>query len=163
MQRRTFLGLLMATAGSLGLAGCGFRLRGWETQEAVIDELDVAGSDSELARLLVARLTSAGTRVHDQAPMVVNLGPEQYQERQLGVLDRGPREMEAVLRVPFSVQRRRDGAYAIAQQQVQAEVRFVLNDDNLLGHDELREEVRQELQRDLLRQLVERLRALDNG
>lgn len=71
--------------------------------------------------------------------------------------------MEAVLRVPFSVQRRRDGAYALAQQQAQAEVRFVLNDDNLLGHDELREEVRQELRRDLVRQLVERLRALDNG
>ena len=59
MQRRTFLSLVLAGAAGLGLAGCGFRLRGLDSTEAVLPEMALAGPDSDLARLTAERLESA--------------------------------------------------------------------------------------------------------
>ncbi|PMR76995.1 LPS assembly lipoprotein LptE [Billgrantia endophytica] len=160
MQRRTFLRLALAGTAGLGLTGCGFRLRGLDTPGPVISELAIAGSDSDFARMAQERLESSDTHVHAQAPRVLNLGPEDFRERQLSVLDTGPRELEMELRVPFSVQRQSDGAYQLPQQQLEVLTRFTVSDDNLLAQEDLREEARQELRRDALRQLMDRLRTL---
>ncbi|WP_416137135.1 LPS assembly lipoprotein LptE [Halomonas sp. HK25] len=160
MQRRTFLTLGLAGTAGLALAGCGFRLRGFDEPGAVIDELALAGPDSELSRLARERLEAAGTRVHDGAERVLNLGQPDTRRRNLSVLDSGPREEEMTLIAPFSVQRRGDGAYLLDQQQLEVSTRYTVSDANLLIQDDLREEARQQLREAAVRQLLDRLRSL---
>ncbi|WP_163559169.1 LPS assembly lipoprotein LptE [Halomonas sp. NO4] len=161
MQRRTLLtrGLIGATA--LALAGCGFRLRGLDDRGPVIDELALAGPENELSNQLAERLRGAGTRIHDGAPRVLNLGNATLNERRLSVLDAGAREVELVLSVPFSVQRRADGAFVVPQQTLEVSERLTLSDANLLAQDELRAEAEATLRREAVRRLLERLRGLD--
>ncbi|WP_104201899.1 LPS assembly lipoprotein LptE [Billgrantia saliphila] len=163
MQRRSFLTLALAGGASLAFAGCGFRLRGFDDSGPVIDQIALAGVDSEFLRMTEEHLIAAGTRVHDDAPLVLNLGEETVRERSLSVLDSGSRELEITLALPFSVQRRRDGAFHLQQQRLEASTRISVNDDNLLAQDDLREEAHQELRREALRQLLERLRALEDA
>ncbi|MCH4563468.1 hypothetical protein MKP05_10030 [Halomonas sp. EGI 63088] len=163
MQRRTFLHLGLAAGTSLALAGCGFHLRGLATPEAVLPELALAGPDSDLARLTVERLASAGTRVHDGAPLALNLGDETFRERRLGVLESGPRELEMELTAPFSVQRRSDGAYLLDQQRLEVSTRFTVTDDNLLAQDDIRAETRDRLRREAVTRLLDRLRAMTDA
>ena len=160
MQRRKFLQAGLATGAALALTGCGFRLRGFDSSGLVVDELALAGTESELSRLAEQRLTRAGTHVHGAAPLVLNLGPENFREHRLSVLESGPQEREMRLSVPFSVQRRSDNAYRLAEQQIEVTTRFVTSDANLLTQDDLREEARLELRREALRRLLERLRTL---
>ncbi|MCE8014727.1 hypothetical protein HOP62_01390 [Halomonas sp. MCCC 1A17488] len=163
MQRREFLNLAVAAGAALALAGCGFRLRGFDTPGLALDELALAGTDSDLARLVEERLVAVGTQVHDNAPQVLNLGPETFRERQLSVLDSGPQEREMALTVPFSVQRRSDGVYRLSEQRLEVSTRFTVSDDNLLAQDDLREEARQELRQEAVRRLFDRLRTLDGA
>ncbi|MCL7939420.1 LPS assembly lipoprotein LptE [Halomonas sp. ATCH28] len=160
MQRRTLLQLGLAAGASLALAGCGFRLRGLDQPLVAIDALALAGEESELARQVARRLERAGTRIDDQAAQVLNLGVESFRERRLSVLDSGPRELEMTLTVPFSVQRRADGAYLLDQQQLEVSERLTVNDDELLAQDELRDATRERLRDEAVRQLMDRLRAL---
>ncbi|MCG6656314.1 hypothetical protein HOP52_00790 [Halomonas campisalis] len=160
MQRRTLLSLGLAGAAGLALSGCGFRLRGFDTPDTGLEELSLAGPDSELARRVAERLEAAGTRVHDQAPLILNLGAESFGERRLSVLDSGPREIESILTVPFSVQRRTDGAYRLSQQTLEVSNRFTISDANLLAQEEIREDARERLRREATRQLLDRLRSL---
>lgn len=161
MQRRGFLNLAMAAGAALALAGCGFRLRGFDTPGLAVDELALAGDDSELARLVAERLASLGTRVHDDAAQILNLGPETFRERQLSVLDSGPQEREMTFSVPFSIQRRSDGAYRLAERHLEVLTRFTVSDDNLLAQDDLREEARRELRQEAMRRLFDSLRTLN--
>ncbi len=160
MQRRTFLTLGLAGIAGLVLTGCGFRLRGFDEPGAVIDELALAGPDSEFSRLARERLEASGTRVHEGAARVLNLGQEETRRRNLSVLDSGPREEEMTLIVPFSVQRRRDGAYLLDQQQLEVSTRYTVSDANLLIQDDLRDEARLGLRKAAARQLLDRLRSL---
>ncbi|SEK48298.1 LPS assembly lipoprotein LptE [Halomonas daqiaonensis] len=161
MQRRSLLQFGLTAGASLALAGCGFRLRGFDQPVVAIDALAVEGADSELARRVTRRLESAGTRVHDQAALVLNLGTENFRERRLSVLDSGHRDLEMTLAVPFSVQRRADGAYLLDQQRLEVSEHLTVNDDQLLAQDDLREETRDRLRDDAVSQLMNRLRALD--
>lgn len=160
MHRRDFLHLTLISGATLALAGCGFRLRGLNGPERVSDELALAGPDSDVLRLAKERLQAAGTRVHDEAPRVLNLGEEVFRERPLSILATGPREIEASLTLPFSVQRRRDGAYLLDQQRIEVSTRFTLNDDNLLSQDDLRQDARTQLREEAVRRLLDRLGAL---
>lgn len=161
MQRRGFLTLALTASAAMALAGCGFHLRGFDTPGLTVDELALAGMDSDLARLVEERLASVDIRVHDNAPLVLNLGPETFRERQTSVLDSGPQEHEMSLSVPFSVQRRSDGAYRLSERHIEVSTRFTVSDDNLLAQDDLREEARQELRQEAQRRLFDRLRSLD--
>ncbi|MDI5892658.1 LPS assembly lipoprotein LptE [Halomonas rhizosphaerae] len=161
MQRRTLLQLGLAAGASLALAACGFRLRGLDQPLVTIESLALEGTDSELARLVTRRLERAGTRIDDQADRVLNLGAERFRERRLSVLESGPRELEMSLEVPFSVQRRDDGAYLLDQQRLEVSERLTVNDDELLAQDDLREATRDRLREAAVRQLMDRLRALD--
>ncbi|MGM0983480.1 MAG: LPS assembly lipoprotein LptE [Pseudomonadota bacterium] len=160
MQRRTLLQLGLTTGASLALAGCGFRLRGLEQSVLAVDALALAGTESELARQVAGRLERAGTRVDGQAERILNLGAERFRERRMSVLDSGPRELEMSLEVPFSVQRRADGAYLLDQQRLEVSERITVNDDQLLTQDDLREATRNRLRNQAVRQLMDRLRAL---
>lgn len=161
MQRRTLLQLGLAAGASLALAGCGFRLRGLDQPVVAIDALALQGADSDLARQVARRLESAGTRIDEQADLMLNLGQESFRERRLSVLDSGPRDLEMTLEVPFSVQRRADGAYLLDQQRLEVSERLTVNDDELLAQDDLREATRERLRDQAVRQLLDRLRALD--
>ncbi|MDI5934193.1 LPS assembly lipoprotein LptE [Halomonas kalidii] len=160
MQRRTLLHLGLAVGASLALAGCGFRLRGLGTPEAVLPELALAGPESDFSRLTAERLESAGTRIHAGAPLVLNLGDEAIRERRLSVLESGPREVELELSVPFSVQRRSDGVYLLDQQRLEVSTRVTVSDDDLLSQDDILEETREQLRREAVNRLLDRLRAV---
>lgn len=160
MQRRTFLTLGLAGTAGLALAGCGFRLRGFDDPSPVLDELSLAGPDGELSRLSRERLEAAGTRVRDGAALRLNLGEAEIRRRGLSVLDSGPRDEEMTLVAPFSVQRASDGAYLLDQQRLEVSTRYTVSDADLLNQEELREEARRELLDAAVRQLLDRLRAL---
>lgn len=160
MQRRTLLSLALAGTAGLALTGCGFRLRGLDAPSLSLDELAVAGGDDALSRLVVDRLEAAGTRVHEAAPLVLNLGPETVDRRRQGVLDSGPRDEEMTLSAPFSVQRREDGAYLLDQQRLEVATRYTISDDDLLNRETLRDEALDELREAAARQLLDRLRSL---
>lgn len=160
MQRRTLLRLSLAAGASLALAGCGFHLRGYGRSTLRLEALAIAGSQSEFRQVAMERLEAAGTRVRDDAPLVLNLGAEAIEERSLSVLDSGSQEHEMTLRVPFSVQRRADGAYRLDQQALEVSERFDVSEDNLLAGDEQREAVKERLRREAARQLLDRLRPL---
>ncbi|WP_146908191.1 LPS-assembly lipoprotein LptE, partial [Halomonas halophila] len=123
MQRRDFLRFTLAGAAGLTLGGCGFRLRGFDEPALDLEALAVAGASGEFSRQVTRRLESAGVAVRDDAPMVLNLGAERIEEQRLGVLSSGSQERELTLSVPFSVQRRRDGAYRLDQQVVEVSER----------------------------------------
>ncbi|MBE0487435.1 MAG: hypothetical protein IBX53_00020 [Halomonas sp.] len=160
MQRRNFLTLGLAGTAGLALAGCGFRLRGFDEPATVIDDLSLAGPDSDFSRLARERLEATGTRVHGGAERVLNLGQADFQRRNLSVMDSGPREEEMTLNIPFSVQRTSDGAYLLDQQRLEVATRYTVSDANLLIQDDLREEARQQLREAAVRQLLDRLRSL---
>lgn len=159
MQRRTFLNLILIGSGTLALAGCGFRLRGVGSSALAPEVLALSGADSDLMRLAGERLEAAGTRLDDDADLVLNLGNETIRERQLGVLDSGTQERELELSAPFSVQRR-DGAYLLDQQRLDVSTRFTASDDNLLSNQDLRDEAMQQLRQQAVQQLLDRLRSL---
>lgn len=161
MQRRTLLRLTLAVGASLALGGCGFRLRGLDTTTLPFASLAVDGAGNDVSRLTVERLQAAGVSVDGTAPQVLNLGPETFNEQRLSVLDSGRQEYDMTLGVPFSVQRREDGAYRLDQQRIEVQERFTLSSDNLLAGDERRAEVRRRLRREAVDQLLDRLRALD--
>ncbi|TDO16666.1 LPS assembly lipoprotein LptE [Halomonas ventosae] len=160
MYRRHFLRIGLVAGASLALAGCGFRLRGFDEPLEAIDALALEGAESELAQQVARRLKSSGTRVDEQAALVLNLGPEDFRERRLSVLDSGPRELEMSLEVPFSVQRRSDGAYLLDQQRLAVREQIMVNDDELLAQEELRQAARDRLRNAAVSQLMDRLRAL---
>lgn len=159
MQRRTFLTLSLAGGAGLALAGCGFRLRGLDSPSAPLSELALAGPDSDLARLAERRLTAAGTRVHDGAGLILNLGQPEFRQRRLSVLDSGPRDEEMHLAAPFSVQRA-DGAYLLDQQRLEVSRGYSVDDGDLLGREQRRDEAREALLEEAVRRLIERLRGL---
>ncbi|SFU33304.1 LPS assembly lipoprotein LptE [Halomonas korlensis] len=159
MQRRTFLNLILAGSGTFVLAGCGFRLRGVGSPMLALESLALSGADSELLRLAGERLEAAGTRLDDDADLVLNLGNEMFRERQLGVLDSGTQERELELTVPFSVQRR-DGTYLLDQQRLEVTTSFTVSEDNLLSNQDLRDEAMQQLRQQAVQQLLDRLRSL---
>ncbi|NWN81526.1 MAG: hypothetical protein HLX48_00825 [Halomonas sp.] len=159
MQRRTFLTLGLAGTAGLALTGCGFRLRGLDAPSAPVSELALAGPDSDLARLARQRLTDAGTRVHDGAGLILNLGRPDIHQRNVGVLDSGPRDEVMELEAPFSVQRA-DGAYLLDQQRLEVSRRYSVDDGDLLGREQNRDDAREALREEAARQLIERLRSL---
>lgn len=161
MQRRTFLNSVLASSAALALTGCGFRLRGLGESGTVVDELELAGPQSELSQELAERLRRDGTQLHAQAPWILTLGRPSLSERRLSVLDAGAREMEVVLSAPFSVQRRSDGAFVLPEQTLEVSERFTVSDDNLLAQEEIRSEAETTLRREAIRRLLERLRGLD--
>ncbi|GHE19835.1 LPS assembly lipoprotein LptE [Halomonas urumqiensis] len=160
MQRRHFLTLTLAGVAAVGLGGCGFRLRGSGSAISQLDELAIAGVDSDLSRLLRRELEGRGTRVTSEASRQLNLGTEEIRQYRLSVLDAGSQEEEMTLRIPFSVQRREDAAYLLSEQTLAVSTRYTVNSDNLLTQQEQRDEARDQLRQDAAHQLVERLNAL---
>lgn len=160
MKRRLFLTMLAVGSASLGLAGCGFRLRGLNESLAIPEGLAFEGTDDALSPVVRETLEQAGTRLDGQAPLRLNLGRERIEEYSLSFGGAGSKELELRLTAPFSVQRREDDAYLLDQQQLDVTTTVIVNDDNLLAQDDLRDEARQRLRRDAANQLLDRLRPL---
>lgn len=162
MQRRHFLGLTLASGAALLLAGCGFHLRGVGGEVLSLDSLALDGADSPFAEQLAKRLESLGTRVDETASLRLNLGGEDVNIRQVGVLDTGSQDQQLVLRIPYSIQRASDGAYLADRQAVEVLEEFSITDDNLLSQDELRTDALENARREAVRQMVDRLRAIED-
>ncbi|WP_442486924.1 LPS-assembly lipoprotein LptE [Halomonas litopenaei] len=163
MQRRHFLGLTLASGAALLLAGCGFHLRGVGGEVLSLDSLALDGADSPFAEQLAKRLESLGTRVDETASLRLNLGGEDVNIRQVGVLDTGSQDQQLVLRIPYSIQRASDGAYLADRQAVEVLEEFSITDDNLLSQDELRTDALENARREAVRQMIDRLRAIEDA
>ena len=164
MKRRTFLtkslGVMVTGAAVASLAGCGFHLRG-QSEPLGFDRLTLVAPIGELADSVRRELTNADVALVDDAPLRVNLGPESIQEYTLTAGGSGSQEIELRLSAPFSVQRTRDDAYLINQQQIEVATTYLANDSNLLVLSDLREQALDDLRREAARQLLNRLRSLD--
>lgn len=160
MKRRQFLQASLLGAASLILAGCGFRLRGYQTEGLGLEALSYVPADSELAPIVRNALINADIRLLADAPLRLNLGPERISETSLTHGDAGSQEIVIRLTAPFSVQRAEDGAYLLNQQQLDVETTLNVSDDNLLAQDNIRAEAHEQLRRDAARQLLDRLRPL---
>lgn len=163
MQRRHFLGLTLASGAALLLAGCGFHLRGVGGEVLSLDSLALDGADTPFAEQLTKRLESLGTRVDETASLRLNLGGEDVNIRQVGVLDTGSQDQQLVLRIPYSIQRASDGAYLADRQAVEVLEEFSITDDNLLSQDELRTNALENARREAVRQMIDRLRAIEDA
>ncbi|SDM20221.1 Lipopolysaccharide-assembly [Modicisalibacter muralis] len=163
MKRRTFLkslGVIATGVAMGGLAGCGFHLRG-QGEPLGFDRLTLTAPIGELTDSVRRELANADVMLVDDAPLRVNLGPENIQEYTLTAGDTGTQEIELRLTAPFSVQRTRDGAYLLDQQRIEVVTTYLANDDDLLVLGDLREQALEDLRREAARQLLSRLRSLD--
>ncbi len=127
-----------------------------------LDSLALDGADSPFAEQLAKRLESLGTRVDETASLRLNLGGEDVNIRQVGVLDTGSQDQQLVLRIPYSIQRASDGAYLADRQAVEVLEEFSITDDNLLSQDELRTDALENARREAVRQMIDRLRAIED-
>lgn len=160
MQRRHFLRLTLAGVAGLGLGGCGFQLRGFDTASG-LESLHLAAANDDLAEAVRQRLTRGGTRLDEAAPLRLNLGAERIRERPLGLVESGNREIELILEAPFSVQRVEDGAYLLPQETLSVSQRLHINEANLLAADDQRREAEANLRREAASRLLDRLRPLN--
>lgn len=160
MRRRTFLKSLGAMAAMGGMAGCGFRLRGFAQPTLSIEALTLDAPISALSDIVRQTLVSSGVALEEEAALRLTLGSEKLQEASLSGGDLGNEEIELQLMVPFSVQRSQDNAYLLDQQRLEATTTYQANDSNLLVRGDLREEAINDLRHEIARQLVERLRPL---
>ncbi|WP_457807807.1 LPS-assembly lipoprotein LptE [Kushneria sp. EE4] len=161
MKRRSFLAGLAGAGLVLILAGCGFQLRGTGPGSTLtLGELaleSASGPTSELTRQVTQELNSAGVTLNDQAPLRLNLGSEEFQERELTYGDAGTQERQLSLTVPWSLQRVDDGAYLASQESVVVTGTFYTSSDQLLTRDDAREALREELHQEAARRLIDRL------
>lgn len=162
MQRRSFLIRLLGMCGVAAmLGGCGFQLRGLDARELDIDALALTAPPSQFTEELRRRIAGAGVELRDDAPLRLNLGEERLEEYALRGGDTIYNETELHLIVPFSIQRRSDGAYLLDQQRIDVVTTYQASEGNLLVRDELREMALTNLYHDATRQLVARLRNLE--
>ncbi len=161
VKRRSFLAGLAGAGLVLILAGCGFQLRGTGPGSTLtLGELaleSASGPTSELTRQVTQELNSAGVTLNDQAPLRLNLGSEEFQERELTYGDAGTQERQLSLTVPWSLQRVDDGAYLASQESVVVTGTFYTSSDQLLTRDDAREALKEELHQEAARRLIDRL------
>lgn len=164
MKRRTFLArslvaLGVGVAGST-LAGCGFHLRGTQRQPLTFDAVDLEAPVSLLTDEVTRTLENAGVTLSDRAPLILNLGDERVEDVSLRGGDLIDDEIELRMTAPYSVQRRSDSAYLVAQGQLESATTYLVNSDDPLVRDELQANALAELRDDLARQLLARLSTL---
>ena len=164
MKRRTFLARSLAALGvgvvGSTLAGCGFHLRGTQRQPLAIDAVDLEAPVSLLTDEVSRTLENAGITLSDEAPLILNLGEERVEDVSLRGGNLINDEIELRMVAPYSVQRRSDNAYLIAQGRLEAATTYLVNSDEPLVRDELQANALAELRDDLARQLVIQLSTL---
>ena len=164
MQRRTSLTRMalysILGVATLNLSGCGFHLRGLGDTSLGVERLTLEAPNAPLTEEVQNALEQVGTKLDKNAPLRLTLGREETQERELGIRDAGNQDIELTLRAPFSVQRKKDGAYLIHPQQIEVFNVVDTQDSNLLARDDRLTEARQELRQRAAEQLLDRLRPL---
>ena len=152
-------------SGLLLLAGCGFQLKGSDTENggARLDGMTIqlisSQSRSELTREVSRALTAIGlvlvTDAEDEAVLTLTLQPEQFSQRNVSLTAQArAAELELTLAADFAlVQPERDIIDARATV-----TRQMLNDPrNVVGKTEEIRLLREEMRRDLAAQIARRL------
>lgn len=160
MQRRTLCKYALTLGSATLLAGCGFKLRGYDIPVSTLKEVSVEGPFNSLRDRLIVRLENNGTSVNDTAPWILTLGQEHVEDRNLSLLQAGNQEHEMTLTLTIAVQRRSDGAYRLPGETVSVRETYMLNDDNLLAAGDYREEMRNQLRDQAARHIIRRLNTL---
>ena len=157
--------LICLFSGLLLLAGCGFQLKGSDSENggARLDgmtlQLISSQSRSELTREVARALTAVGlilvTEAGDEAMLALTLQPEQFSQRNVSLTAQArAAELELTLAADFTlVQPERDRIDARAMV-----TRQMLNDPrNVVGKTEEIRLLREEMRRDLAAQIARRL------
>jgi LPS-assembly lipoprotein len=158
--RTTSLTLLLAAL----LAGCGFHLRGSNTETALPASwqklsLITGNPNSEFSRDVQARFAANGIQWvdRDEADYVLKLGPERFSQRNLSLNSQArASELELTMRANFSVSAP-DGRDVMPDAEV-AVIRQMENDPrNVVGKAEevriLQSEMRTELAQQIMRRI----------
>lgn len=160
MQRRTLCKYALTLGSATLLAGCGFKLRGYDTPVSRLEQISVEGPFNTLRDRLIVRLENNGTSVNQTAPWILTLGQEHVEDRNLSLLQAGNQQHEMTLTVTMAVQRRSDGAYRLPDEMIRVQETYMLNDDNLLAAGDYREEMRNQLRDQAARDIIQRLNTL---
>ena len=143
------------------LSGCGFHLRGTQTNELNLKELDVSARDAygETVTQLRNTLEGSGVRVYTGATYKLVLVDEKESQRNLSYASAGrASDIELSTVVNFEIQGREHLPLLDDKIQVQKVVSH--DGNNLVGSDSEIIQVRKEMRRDLVQRLIGRLQLL---
>ena len=152
------LGLALA---AVAVAGCGFKLRGWDLQSSVQSMHVDAKPQVRLAIPLRRTLRQAGVRIAPRpsdAEMTVQLLQEQRQRRTVAVTGSArAAEYEVAISVRFAI---RAGARTLREPTwLEASRVFAIDRDNIAGTAGEQALIEAELANDLIQQIVRALNA----
>ena len=145
---------------SMGLAGCGFQMRGNVDLPDDVQKVHIVGP-TVFQDELETFIESGGAEVvedPDAADATVRIGQELFEQRTLAVdpTTGKEREFEMVYLVDFRVTRP-DGTVSLGPERVRLVRDFLFDSDEVLGRSRERTLLRVEMRRDAAEEIVRRI------
>jgi LPS-assembly lipoprotein len=153
-----YVGLMLL---ALGLAACGFQLRG--TEQIAFKKIHIQGATLSLSRDLVQAFKVNDVEVvssPDKADIILDLIAERNQKNILSLSGRGlVREFELRYIVEFRTRNASEPIFA-APQAVELRTDLSYNDDALLGKLEEEQRLNADMRKNAVREIIRRLSAI---
>ena len=160
--RRFFFSLLVTFYSLLLLSGCGFHLRGSQTERVQLPPTYLAGAAGPLQRELRHYLAISEVPVVDRqkdAQLVIDLIGEEVQRRVLSVGSTGKVEEYEVHYAATYAVRRADGESVIPRETLDQQRDYTFSQSEVLAKDTEQERLVQDMRRGVVRQMMRRLDA----
>jgi LPS-assembly lipoprotein len=157
MSKRNLL--VIALAGLLG--ACGFQLRGTESSQFAIRELEVSARDSygETQREVREALLQNGVKIFPGAAYKLYLSNEQGSQRAASFTSAArTAEYENSLTLDYEI--RGSQNLLLLNNRIEVQGYFAQDSNNLVSNDQEALQLTTQLRRDLVQQLVQRLRQI---
>ncbi len=157
------------SATVLTLLSCGYSLRGSDTLTANFDaiQLNVEQSNSELSRLLLRSLQSAGVKVDlvdsdfSESSPVLMVSNEQVISRPVSINARS-RAAQYELRMSITIAMGNTAGYLIEPESLIVQRIYFEDIENISGNREEVEIISAEMRRELVLQLLRRLESVES-
>lgn len=144
---------------ALGLAGCGWQLRGAPAFDGM-ETLTLDGGSRVLRHRLERELEAAGVLVHEQSPWRLGIQDESWQRRTIAVDDRGrAAEIALHLSLQWQLFDNDSGEPAAPQRRLHIERTYHYNPDSAVSSSDEEEMLREALYQDAVWQLMRQLEA----
>lgn len=147
----------------LGLASCGFQLRGQAQLPPEFDRVELAGTDvySELGNSLRMLLEANGSQVvAEDGGAVLRILSEDFRRQVTAVGSTGKaREFRLTYRVRFRAERA-DGGELVAPDEVRLSRDYAYDEDQVLGRNAAEEDLQRQLTREAAFLILQRLQAV---
>lgn len=152
---------LMLLGMAVLLSACGFHLRGTETANMALKELDVSARDSfgPTVKELIKTLQSSGVKVYQGAAYKLVLVKDEYNQRAASY-NGSSRASEYQVTDDLSYEIRGTKDLVLMADKVSVQRAFQEDGNNLTGSDQQSSQARKEMRRDMIQQLVLRLQTI---